>query len=94
MKFLIKNLALPPVMARVAMFSVAVSILVMNIAICVVEGFSHEVDGKVKGILSSYQIVRYDNNFSSDKGFIPRDAALEKRLSTEGYKVFAYATKA
>lgn len=94
MKFLIKNLALPPVMARVAIFSVAVSILVMNIAICVVEGFTHEVDAKVKGILSSYQIVRYDNNFSADKGFVIRDTTLERKIRESGYTIFPYATKA
>lgn len=70
-------------MARVALFSVAISVIVMNIAICVVEGFTHEVDGKVKGILSSYQIVRYDNNFSSDKGFIYRDSTLENSIKRE-----------
>lgn len=81
-------------MARVALFSVAISIVVMNIAICVVEGFTYEVDGKVKGILSSYQIVRYDNNFSSDKGFIYRDSVLENNIKKSGYKISAYATKA
>lgn len=81
-------------MARVAIFSVAVSILVMNVAICVVEGFTHEVDAKVKGILSSYQIIRYDNNFSSDKGFIARDTTLEKRIGECGYTISPYVTKA
>lgn len=94
MKFWIKNLSLPPVMARVALFSVAISVVVMNIAICVVEGFTHEVDGKVKGILSSYQITRYDNNFSSNRGFIYRDSVLEASMKRAGYKFSAYATKA
>lgn len=82
-----------PIMARVAMFSVVVSVVVMVIAVCVVKGFSTVVDSKVKGILSSYQVVRYDNNFSSDRGFIVRDGALEAKMREGGYTVSAYATK-
>lgn len=83
-----------PVMARVAVFSVAVSMMVMNIAVCVVQGFSIEVDGKVKGILSSYTVVKYDNNFSTDRGFVRRDSSLERRMAEGGFSVSAYATKA
>lgn len=81
-------------MARVAVFSVAVSIMVMNVAICVVQGFSTEVDSKVKGILSSYSIVKYDNNFSTDRGYIKRDTALEQKIRENGFNISAYATKA
>lgn len=81
-------------MSRVAMISVAISVMVMVVAVCVVAGFSYEIDSKVKGILSSYQIVKYSNNFSLDSGVIERDEAFEQELSRNGFRATAYATKA
>lgn len=69
------------IITRVAMWSIVVSISVMIVAITIVEGFSTEVDNKVKGIISTFQIVRYDNNFSSEKGYIVRNNEIVDKIA-------------
>lgn len=83
------------VMTRVAILSVVISVVVMIVAVTIVDGFSVVIDAKVKGILSSYQIVRYDNNFSSEKGFIYRNESYVKQISEFDFidNITAYATK-
>ena len=83
------------IMTRVAMLSVAISIIVILIAISIVSGFSNEIDSKVKGILSNYQIVRYDNNFSSEKGFIERNDIIIDKIKEIDFieNVSAFALK-
>ena len=49
---------------RIAIIGIALGLAIMLLAVAIVTGFKHEIQGKVIGFGSHIQIVNYDSNIS------------------------------
>lgn len=83
-----------PVMIITATISVIVSLIVMIVAVTVVDGFAYEIDTKIKGILSSYQLVPFGNSSQQGLTLIERSEAMEKSISDAGFDIAPFLIKA
>lgn len=77
-----------------ATISVIVSLIVMVVAVTVVDGFSYEIDSKVKGILASYQLVPFGNSSQQGTTFFERNSEMERDIASAGFDIAPYLIKA
>ncbi len=68
---------------------VAVSIMVMVIALCVVDGFTYEVESKVKGMVADFNIIKYGSGAVQGE-MIERNFDMEQELADRGFKLYPY----
>ena len=81
---------------RAAIFSVALGIAVMIVAVMIVTGFRNEISNKVTGFVSDIRLNIFDANTSYEEAPLIRSDKIEQGIKKiDGVKhIQAYATKA
>ncbi len=75
-----------------ASVSIAISVMVMVVAVAVVDGFTYEIESKVKGVVADYNIVSYGAGSLQGATF-EREEVMENDITALGLSIYPYLTQ-